>query len=405
MLKNFFNKCHLFRFLFSFLGITLIFAGGFFSSNTRLEKISEYATKVAVEHTKNGKICALTVEKTKESGPLPDSTTEFYNLYGTFKQEKITFASAINADKRHNITINNISDNLSFLYAGPSGTIKYNGHYKHFVLPIETMFGGVDVSSVSDYAAYISETHANKMLENLGVLKKDGDKYTGNDYESLIKQPLKINIDGTEYTFGICNIYYQQNYYYEGVSETIGDFIMVSYYLPNNLRTEQQNIYFMSNYTYQNKYFMNHINNVYSSKKYSLKVNPYNIVGEIDEELLTSFYYSSSIRSLDWLNIVFIVHGILFLALSLLCFFATLESTSKLSCFINIVWLFSPYILFSLLFILTGNVCFLSEVSCKVNAFCVLTYLTVILILFKFKEKIVKTVFFLRSDSYHEISI
>ena len=396
----------LFSVCLAIIGSTLIFVSGFFSSNTELEKISEYATNVVVEHTKNKNLCAVTVEKSSDSGVIPDSTTEFHNLYGTFKQEKITFASAVNADKRHNIVLDDVSDNLSFLYCGPVGTIEYNGHFKHYVLPIETMFSDdADVSGISDYIAYISENHANALLEKSGALKESDGTFSEKDYLSLIKQPISVTIDGQTSIFVIRNIYYQSNYYYEGLNDVMGDFIMVSYYLPDNLRSEQQNMYFMSDYTYQNKYFMNYINTVYSSKKYLLKVNHYNIVGEINDDYLLSFYYSPILKNLDWLNSLFIVLSVVLLLASFISLYFSLNKYPVLKCLVNFSVLFVPYLFFYMLYKTTGNVSFLSESSSKFNLFAILIYGIMIVLLLAFRNKININRISRKDNTYYEVDI
>lgn len=372
--------------LTALLGTGLIFISGLFSSKTQIEKISEYATNVVINHTKSQKLCAVTVEKGSNSGAITDPINEFHNLYGTFKQEKITFASAINADKRHSIFIEDESHNLSLLYCGGIGSIEYHDHYKHFVFPIETMFSDADVSQTADYIAIISESQAKTLLEKANIPKQDDGSFSKEDYKSLIKQPLNIQVDGVFSTFGISNIYYETNYYFGGLKEVMGDFIMVSYYLPNNLRSEQQNMYFLSDYTYQNKYFMDYINSVYPSKDYILKVNHYNVFGEIDDYYLTSFYYSSAIKKLDWLSTLFVVFAISSLFASLVFLFFGTETIFKRKAFCLFVVLLIPYLLFLTLYKITSNVGFFSSFSCKINVYSILIYSITLILLLTYKN-------------------
>lgn len=392
--------------VFSLIGLTFIFIGGMFSSNTKLEKIAEYATYVVKNHTENKALCAVTVEKTEKSGPIVDSNSEFKNLYGTFKQQKITFASAINADKRHNITIKNVTtSSLSMLYVGPIGAIEYKGHYKHFVSPIEIMFDEDKIYDISPYVAYISQDHADKILENNGVQRQEDGAFSSDDYFSLIKQIIPVEIDDVAFDFAIQNIYFKTNYYYEGLNDVMGDFIMVSYYLPNELRSEQQNMYFFSDFTYQNKYFMEYINNSYSSHKYLLKINHYNIIGEINDNYLTSFYYSN-IKSQGWLYVSFLVISILLLTFSLfLCFSdKTINGNNVFVLFIRVAVLFIPYFLFSSLFKITKNVSILSEKSSKANVVVIIIYVLALGIIYALK-KIETPIIERKQDGIYEIDI
>lgn len=393
--------------LLSVLGLTLVFISGFFSANTQLEKIAEYATEVVKNHTNGKSLCALTVEKTPESGAIIDYDSEFHNLYGTFKQQKITFASVINADKRHNITIDNdISDNLSMLYVGPVGSISYNGHFKHYVSPMEIMFPDEKIYDSSRYIVYISQTHADRLLEKNNISRQLDGTYSETDYSSLLKQLISIRTDEGQDSFAIQNIYYQTNYYYEGLHEVVGDFVMVSYWVPGDLQTERQNMYFLSDYTYQNKYFMNHINSAYPSKKYLLKVNPFNVVGEINEDYLTSFYYSG-ISGYDWIFVLLFIFSISLLILSLYFFYLEAKRVNSSIFFISfrIIILFVPYLIFFLLHKITKNVSFLSETSSKANVLLIIGYILLFALIALFTRNKKNHFSLTGRVAYHEINI
>lgn len=393
--------------LLSVLGLTFVFISGFFTANTQLEKIAEYATEVVKNHTNGKSLCALTVEKTPESGAIIDYDSEFHNLYGTFKQQKITFASVINADKRHNITIDNdISDNLSMVYVGPVGSISYNGHFKHYVSPMEIMFPDEKIYDISKYVAYISQTHADRLLEENNVSRQPDGTYSEADYSGLLKQLITIRTDEGQDSFAIQNIYYQSNYYYEGLHEVVGDFVMVSYWVPGDLQTERQNMYFMSDYTYQNKYFMNYINSAYPSKKYLLKVNRFNIVGEINEDYLTSFYYSD-VSGYDWLFVLLFIFSISLLVLSLCFYYMEAKHANNSMIFISlrIAILFVPYLIFFLLHKITKNVSFLSETSSKANVWLIIGYILLFALITLFMRNKKDYFSSTRMEAYYEINI
>ena len=383
MRKTTLSLLRVFGVLLALLGTSLTFLSGVFSSETQLEKIAEYATDVVVNHTERKQLCALTVEKTNESGSIIDHETEFHALYGTFRQEKITFASVINPDKSHNIVLgDNFSSNLSMLYVGPVGSKEYKGHYKHYIYPIEIMFPDVKMYDVSKYIAYISKSHADSILSNNGITRQENGEYTSSDYKSLLKQLVPFNVDGEISYFAIQNIYYESNYYYKGLNDTVGDFVMVSYYLPNNLRSEQKNMYFMSEYPYQNKYFMNYINNAYPSKLFKLSLNRFNIVGDVDDSFLTSFYYSNMVNS-DTISVLIATVAIIILLLSLLLNVCD-KSKKKMSflyCLVVAASLITPYMVFFIIFKVTSNIIIFSEVSTKICLFSILVYFLAFLII------------------------
>ena len=393
--------------ILSFIGLLFAFVGGVFSSKTNFEKISNYATQVVKENTNSKKLCALTVEKTNESGSIIDSDSEFHRLYGIFKQQKITFASTINADKRHEIRIaNDVSENLSMLYAGPVGSIPYNGHFKHYTLPIEIMFEDEKMYDISKNVAYISQTHANRLLKKQNILPQPDGEFLSTEYKSLLKQLIVIFVDGVETSFVIQNIYCESNYYFDGLHEVMGDFIMISYWAPGDLQSERQNMYFMSDYAYQNEYFMNHINEIYSSKKYLLKVNRFNIVGEIDESYLTSFYYSND-RNNDWIFALLLTLSVTFLGLSLLLCLLNIkaENESAALMFFRFLLLLTPYLIFLIIYKFSKNISYFSSVSTKANLWLIISYIVLYSLITIFVKTKNRNALLIAGEAYYEISL
>ena len=367
----------IFSLLFSLLGLSITFVGGIFSSDTELEKVAEYASYIAQNNTNEQNLFGISVGSTNESGPLVDSSTEFYNLYGTFRQEKITFASVINENKQHDIYLKDVvSNSLSMLYVGPVGSIAYKGHYKHYQYPIELMFADEKNYDISKFVVYISRSQADELLGKNGVVKQDNGKYNDSDYKGLLKQTVMMTIDGTTSSFLIQNIFIEGNYYYSGLKSVAGDFVIVSYYVPNGLRNEKTNMYFMSNYVYQNKYFMEHIKSTYSNQKYKVSISGVNINGDINEDYLVSFYYSAN-KGYNWVFTSIICVSSFCLLLSLLLFFldGTFNKQLKLLNIIYYPLLLLPYILFNIIYLLSGNVSVFSEASTKANAMMLIVFI------------------------------
>lgn len=402
------NRYKVSSILLSLLALIVVFVGGAFSSNTQLEIISDYASNVAINNTKESYLYGIAVEKRYKEHPLIDSGREFLDMYGVFKQNKITFAPLINADLRHSITINEISsNNLSLLSVGSVGTIPYKGHYKHGIYPMEVMFEDKRYYDIYRYVAYISEKQANEILKKNGVMTRDDGSFLQDDYKNLLGNLITIDVDGIKTNFAIQNIYFESNYYYEGVKKVAGEFLMISYYLPGNLFDDLQHMYFMSEYSYQNKFFMERINNAYPSNNYLISVNNRNLVGNIDEQLLISFY-NPEIKNLDWIKTICIIFSIFLLIFCLWLNFLLKKQFqfSKMFTFLQIVCPIIPSFIFYIVFQFTKNVKFFSETSTKANVFILLSfYLLFILLSFVFKlisaSKIKKNI----KESAYEVSI
>ena len=407
--KGFFkNAAFIFCILLSFF---LLFPAGINNNNTRIEKIADYSSQVVSNFTKDKRYCCITVEATSDSGSLPSSDSEFHNLYGVFKQTNITFASSINADKKHDVRIryasSGESENLSFFYVGPVGTSPYNGHYKHYVYPTEVMFKDVRMYDISHYVVYISKTHADIILDDNGLLRNEDGSHSEDSYRSLLKQFIPISIDGETFNFVIQNIYYESNYYYKGLHDVMGDFVIVSYYLPMNLRIEQKNMYFLTKYAYENKYFMNYINDVYSGKKFKVEINQYNILGNINVNFLLSFYYSNTTSDSLSTALICVSAAILLFAILYFLLYLNYKNKSKLHLRLSFFCIpFLPYIIFSFIARCTCDISLWSELSTKANFFMLIGYFSLLLIVKCInKKQQSRVISYLETGEIHEISI
>lgn len=413
MLKKLLKHYRLYSICLSLLGLMLVFIGGIFSANTQIEKVASYATEVVTTATEKHNLCAITVQATDESKSIADTETEFHNLYGVFRQEKITYATTINPDREYDISITGISDCLSLLYVGPVGT-KENDRgmkrFRHYIFPIEMMFEDGRYYELNNYIIYISKTHATKILESKGVEKQEDGTYTFDDYETLVASTISMTFNGNDYDFVVQNIYYESDYYYQGLYDVMGDFGIVSYYLPDGLSNKRKNMYFMSDYTYQNKYFMDYINTVYSSKKYLVQVNGHNLIKDINVDRLLSFYYGGSVTRTQWLAIIiFIIGGGIFLSSFCLYFYGKVKKGNKRKVYDYWIWfilLFAPYLIFQCLYLLTKEIAVLSESSSKVNGVFILLSIALFFIL-DLATKIVthKSKLVVDGDDFYEIDV
>lgn len=402
----------------SFLALSLVFVGGSFSPNTHLEKVASYAAEVTRNNTINKQFCCLTAE-TRSGGSLPDSETEFRNLYGSFAQRKISFASVLNPDKEHSITIaNDLTPNLSALYVGPVGSTVYkdsdnNEHIKHYIYPIELMFEDdkdYEKKASSKYYAYISQSQADAILDNYYHEKRDdGEHYSLESYKKLLLETnIPFSVDGVSFNFSILNIYYETNYYYSGLTDVVGDFIMISYSFPNNLVKERKNLYFLNDNSYQNEYYMKYIREVYNSEDYIIKINHYNLVDSIDDEYLLSFFTLKGAFDAEWLTVImFSISGLILIACLGLTFYAKTiaREANCLLYILSVSFSLLPYLLFKLIFTLTNNVQFLSEISAKTNSAFVIIYISLTILIAILAKPIKLKPFKRLEDTYYEVYI
>ena len=353
----------------------LPFLAGYYSSGKTIEEISQYTSNVVINSTEKSKYLSITVGRNDNSGPILDPYLEFYNLYGTFRQEQASFGSGANfynehkGDKDHSVYLKDYSDNvvsknLSLFYLGPVGSIEYNNHHKHYIYPFELMFVDGRNYEISRYLAYISKSHADSLLESLGEVKDESGKYSEAQYKSLIKKKVNISIDGETSEYVINNIYYQQNYYYSAMSEVFSDFILTSYFSPNNnqLINEKRNVYFMSEYSYQNQYYMEYINRAYSSKLFDVSINKNNVTGQIDDKHILDFYYSDLSNDSNLYTTLIILFYLL-LALLLASLIVAGFDFSILSSMLLGACGFIPYITFYLLFKGTKSIDFFTKTA------------------------------------------
>ena len=387
-----------------FFSLVLFICSGVFSSDTVLENSANYVAEVVKNNTKNKTYCAITVTQTEKSGATADPYNEFHSLYGIFRQERATFGSMYNINKQDSVFLKEINGeiNQSIFYLGPVGTIEYKEHYKTYTYPFEVMFEDERMYDISKYVAYVSQSQADSILEARGESKGESG-YTEAQYKSLLKTLTPIEINGTTANFAINNIYYETSYYYDCFNEIANDFILMSYYLPVELA--RSNIYLLNEYEYQNQYFMKYINNLYSNKKFDVKVCKNNINGDINEQLITNFYYGSLNSKLDWVTALFIVAAVVSMAANIYFVWFKLHLEKKALFFsIEAALLLLPYLMFKIIYSTTKNMFIFSSFGTKLNVIFILIFILINIIMFfvdkKYNLQKIKT-----RDKYEEICI
>ena len=385
-----FNRHSIIRSLIVLFSLSLVFISGYFSTNARIEETSFYSSEVVKNNTIAKQTISLSVRSKGDSGSLPNWDNEFHNLYGAFKERVITFAATINSDKAMNLMIKDdvsyVTDSISLLCTGAVGTIEYPTnkptHFKHHSLPIEMMFeDNRSIYDINHFIVNISQSHANKMLANKGIVSQADGNYTKEQYETLIRtECLLVKDNNQDQAFKMCinNIFLENdNYYVNGLHETINDFVMVSYYLPWDLRNHQENCYFLTDSAFQNAYFMRYINNVYGLNKYDISLIKNNLVGDVDELKLLSFN-TSVVSSLNWLSILLL--SISIIGFGLLCFDSIRCKAGIKNFLLEFCCLIIPYLIFFVVFKITNILLIFSSFSCLSYTFIIGIYIFILFV-------------------------
>lgn len=404
-IKTLFSKTNILIFSLIVLSLSSTFISGIFSREASMEETAEYISQAINESVPTKDLLSIAVEKEGE-GSLPDDEHEFRQLYGVFRQEKITFATGYNMTKNETIIFNEIDSNvnLSAVYIGPTtGSVEYNGHYKDVLYPVEVMFPLQRYDSVSMQTALISESQATKLLEiRRPDFVRENDTYSQEQFKTLVGTALDVTTNGETKTFVIQDIFYENTYYSTGLDHTIGSFFYTSYYFPKNVK--RQNLYFMCTYPYENMYFMEYINSVYGDGNYKLKCVTNICEKAIDENRIVSFYpknFTSKITG----QIIFIV-----LAFSLFGIAEFLIIKNKL--FLNLFFViaiitfsFIPYPLFYAIYKITSKTLVFSGYGCKLYALIALINSVLCLALYAIFKMGILSFKKDRDDRYYEILI
>lgn len=257
-----------------FLAFTLFIPIGMLNKSTAIYDSAQYFSQV-IRNNDDVNYIAVSAEQKDEDEKMNSTPVEYRALYGAFGMRKINYAGTVNSDKSEKIVINEIDgeDNLSFLYCSVGFSNKeYEGHYMHESYPLELMFYGITSRSGSDYSfIYISQTQANALLKNRKGLEPQD--ITPEQYESLLGQSVVLTIKGKAYSYTIGDIYYETNYFYDALHETMGSFILGYYFYPEGLK--KQATFFMNSYEFQNKTHLNYSLNQYPTSKFNYKIAHY----------------------------------------------------------------------------------------------------------------------------------
>lgn len=401
------------RLLLSFTGLSLVFLSGSLNKDTKFERIAEYSSQIVKTNTISKDYFGMYFDASNKSGDY--YARELENLFDVFKTGVVTYTSSMNTNKEHNINIENDYDkNYSLVFVGATGSIESidekNGivSYRHNKYNFDTLFkdpvyNGTDYDKNHAPVVYISISQANKILESQNILKEEGNKYSNEQYKSLIQKDLTLEIDGDPCTYLIWNIFDENGFYPKGIASVLGDFFLTSYYQPPNhdLRQEHKSVYFFNEYSYYNQYLMRYLNERYSEESLNPSIVKNNMIGDVDYNYLLSFFKNESISSGQWAFVLLLIVSACMLGVSLFLTFK-FERDSILYKIAVASTLFLPYLLFKIVYIVSKDIMFFSQPSCKWNVAFMVAYFVLYFINVSVRKKKKNSIGHLE---YYEVSI
>lgn len=244
------------------------------NSSANIEDSAAYYSEVVLHQTQNKTYLPLIAECKDNNVQCPDTEYEFYNLYGSFRESKSVFAATANADKSHSVIfdeINNVDINYSFLFVERAGfsNQRYKGAWKHEFYPLQLEFrGNHDVSRDFYSFVYISESDADLLLKN--PIYHDCKKH-----EDLLGKSVTLTIDGVKNVWMISNIYLQTNYFYDSLTDVMGNFFLTYNKFPETVN--KQSLFFLREHSFQNQFYLNYAKQYYSREDYFFKIGSFNL--------------------------------------------------------------------------------------------------------------------------------
>ena len=417
--------------LLSLLVFSLVFTAGVLSNETKNEKCADYYSQISLNYTVgsgNKKLSGLLVEPKPghDVSMAYDTQAEINNIWGAFKGENASFAPVINANKEVDIRFageegKKYSTNpLSILYSSlgvmtepyhfiervddkTKEKIKVPIDYKFQCSPLATMFPSSRYGWQSDIYIYISQKHAESKL------KLEGKAINEDTLRSLLNETVDIDFNGETRTCIIQNIYldnfkheysfpysgHPYNYYYgTDVGTILNDYIFISFYatrseaIPKCL-LNKQGMYFMSEYSYRNRFFFEYARDCYSPYDYMFKYATSNLKeGFIPDENILQDATNAGGTNVGCALITTLAS--LMFAANLVFIFLFKLYMSPLSIALLGASSIIPYLIFKLIFKLTENVSVFSSYSTTLNMILLIVLAIVIFSLAIFSKSLKK---------------
>lgn len=256
------------------------------------------------------------------------------------------------------------------------------------------MFPLVRDESLTKNCLSISKSSATKYLLDMFPSKKESD-LTSSDYQTyVIGASAKVTIDGFDDEYTVQNIYLDDenaDYYYDCIKETVGDFVIFSeYFYPKsseNTYLDSQRMYYFTEYTYQNKYFINYLNDLYSTSNYVFFVSKNNLVNQnFDLDKVLAFRQPNFSKKSNVVETILLIVTITFAFLSIGSFIVFNVLKNDLSFALCVFTVFVPFIFFRLFYLITNNVFLFSYVGTKTCGIIMIIYLLLAIIAYVSKK-------------------
>lgn len=377
------NKVKIFITLISVLfliSFSFCFISGSMNSKTKVEQTAEYVANVVKNHTKNGKYAALLVEPNEKTDKnLIDTGLELYNLYGVFRENIASYVSTVNADHQYDVRFKSIStSNLSYVYVTSGfNTVPYHGHFKHEYYPLELMFKRDKMNPGFNSLIYISQSQADKILD------LDGLEHSTENYQSLLNTKVVLTTNGAEKEWQIEDIYLEQNYFYDAVTECAGEFVFAWSSDAFLKGPKKQSLYFLSSYSFRNLFYFDYATALYPQSDFNYKVSDYNF---LDEYKIDASMLIFSTNSQDQIGSFLILSfGILLVVSNLIIVYFLLSNIKWWYHIVFGISAITPYLVFKLIYLITGSITFFSIFATTANMIILLIaiFLYVIIVLMK----------------------
>lgn len=373
------------------LSLSLCFPAGLFNNSSQIGICSEYFTTLTKKHTKNKEYSAMIVEtKDGSKEKLISTEKEFHELYGSFRSDKVCFASTINAEKKFNITLDEAGvDKLSLLFTDTGINVKEVDGYgwRHEFYPLTMMYAAPKSERPGSPYQYcfISKSHADALLKAGFTGEVKTEPFTDADYKALQYKTIHLSCNGDVQPYYILSIYFDLddgNYFTDALNDIMGDFVFIYGKNPGNLK--KQATYFMRGYDFQNEQYIKHAKEYYNISDFDYKVNDYNVIDDFaTREDISSLIFPNDNNAIS----IFLCVLSIFLLLSILTFIVLTNfgnhwidiSIAGIACFV-------PYIVFKIIYLVSDSSKLFSSFATQFNMFALIAFILLFAIILLFKN-------------------
>lgn len=376
------KKCIL-CFVLTFLSAcTLLFSGTKSPSFNTYSSASYYADIVKRDNRINN--IGLVVKQKSKDSIMPDTATELRSLYGAFGNRISNYAGTINAEKKHSINFEEyeITENLSFVYVQTGVNVnksKVNPtHYRMEFYPLDLMFKYYANSPTKFFSfMYISTIHARKIIDSKfpGMFESsiptselaNNHEFIDKCEEEILGKGLQMDFDGTVKNFQVTNIFYAEDYFYNTIFRTLGDFVVGYNQYPDGFTKEAT--YFLNEYEYQNNFYLEYLERRYNDGNYDF--------GLVSKNYKSEWNYSKGFSFLEKQNyslfvILIIISVILIIASFILMFkFHLFNLTYSIY---SLLSLLVPHFFGLAFYLITKNIGFFSPFYSNASLICVILF-------------------------------